>query len=348
MGWCMGAAGGVGRRSWLGRIPRPRQGFPDRDGLDGRDGLERAKRAPMCARWGGILHGGPAPRADQSPRAAVTSPVQGPPTCAYSLRESTAPRQPLHVRRVPGGRCPTGRAGQRGRGQPLRAPERRAADLHRTRRRRGTPHRSRWRRRGDLPAGRRRPRHPPRSRARRPRRPSAGSAMRTSGAGPLGAEDADRHDHSALIAAARSGAGPRWCDLRRRPLVQVEGLHSPGPAADAGLAGRPGGHHGRDPFRNANLQGCDCGVSCRIYRDEHGRVLAAPSVAQLRDAVTAADAPSATSVVATASVDTSPGLPLAAWGDEACCDPGVPGDVLSSWRIRADCDLLPTARVRRS
>jgi hypothetical protein len=33
--------------------------------------------------------------------------------------------------------------------------------------------------------------------------------------------------------------------------------------------------NGRDPFPNPNLQDCDCGVACRIYRDEHGRVVPA-------------------------------------------------------------------------
>jgi hypothetical protein len=93
--------------------------------------------------------------------------------------------------------------------------------------------------------------------------------------------------------------------------------------------------NGRDPFPNPTLQDCDCGVSCRIYRDEHGRAMPAPSVAQLRDAVTAADAPSATPVVATGPADVSPAPALAASGDESCCDPVRPGDVLSAWRARA-------------
>jgi hypothetical protein len=90
--------------------------------------------------------------------------------------------------------------------------------------------------------------------------------------------------------------------------------------------------NGRDPFTNPNLQ--DCGVACRIYRDEHGRAVAAPSVAQLRAAVTATEAPSATPVVATGSADAAAaGLPPVA--DESCCDPVRPGDVLSAWRTRA-------------
>jgi hypothetical protein len=93
--------------------------------------------------------------------------------------------------------------------------------------------------------------------------------------------------------------------------------------------------NGRDPFPNPNLQDRDCGVACRIYRDEHGRAVPAPSVAQLRAAVTAADTPSAARVGPTGSADASPGLPFAASGDESCCDPVRPGDVPSAWRARA-------------
>jgi hypothetical protein len=89
---------------------------------------------------------------------------------------------------------------------------------------------------------------------------------------------------------------------------------------------------GRDPFPNPNPQDCDCGVACRIYRDEHDQAVPAPSVAQLRAAV-AADGPSATSMVVTGSADASPGLPLVA--DESLCGPARPGDVLSARRTRA-------------
>ncbi|OZM75379.1 alkylmercury lyase [Pseudonocardia sp. MH-G8] len=68
--------------------------------------------------------------------------------------------------------------------------------------------------------------------------------------------------------------------------------------------------NGRDPFPNPNLQDCDCGLTCRIYRDEHGRAVPAPSVGQLRAAVGASR-------------------------DEPCCDPVRPGDALSAWRARA-------------
>jgi hypothetical protein len=43
---------------------------------------------------------------------------------------------------------------------------------------------------------------------------------------------------------------------------------------------------GVDPFVEAG--GCECGVSCRLYRDHDGRIVAAPSVEQLREAIAAA------------------------------------------------------------
>ena len=95
-------------------------------------------------------------------------------------------------------------------------------------------------------------------------------------------------------------------------------------AADAAAARMTGSPtlliNGRDPFPTPVREGCDCGVSCRIYRDEHGQVVAAPSVAQWRDAVNAAVAR---------------GLPLPVPGDESCCDPPRPGAVLGAWRTRA-------------
>jgi hypothetical protein len=45
---------------------------------------------------------------------------------------------------------------------------------------------------------------------------------------------------------------------------------------------------GVDPFTRAGE--CNCSVSCRLYRDETGRIVPAPSVQQLRDAITAAGA----------------------------------------------------------
>lgn len=90
----------------------------------------------------------------------------------------------------------------------------------------------------------------------------------------------------------------------------------------------------RDPFSNPNLQDCDSGISCRIYRDEHGRAVPAPSVAQLRAAVAGDPTVAATPVVAAGSTDATPTLPLTASGDESCCDPVKVGDVLSAWRTR--------------
>ena len=125
--------------------------------------------------------------------------------------------------------------------------------------------------------------------------------------------------------------------------VTVQEITSAAAAAAAGMTGSPTLLiNGKDPFPMPSLQGCDCGVqgcdcgvSCRIYRDEHGQAVPAPSVTQLRDAVNAAGVTAAPSVASTGSVDASPGLPLAVSGDESCCDPVTPGEVLSAWRTRA-------------
>jgi hypothetical protein len=118
------------------------------------------------------------------------------------------------------------------------------------------------------------------------------------------------------------------------PVTSRE-ITSAAAAAAAGMTGSPTMLiNGKDPFPAPILHGCDCGVSCRIYRDERGHAVLAPSVAQLRDAVNAA-VTAASPVASTESVDASPGLPLAGSGDEACCDPVRPGEVLSAWRARA-------------
>jgi hypothetical protein len=58
-------------------------------------------------------------------------------------------------------------------------------------------------------------------------------------------------------------------------------------AARFGMAGSPTLLiDGVDPFGSPG-QG-DFGVSCRLYRDDHGRLVPAPSAKQLCDAITAA------------------------------------------------------------
>ncbi|ABL81704.1 MULTISPECIES: alkylmercury lyase family protein [unclassified Nocardioides] len=66
---------------------------------------------------------------------------------------------------------------------------------------------------------------------------------------------------------------------------------------------------GTDPFAWADQ--CDCGVSCRLYRDQEGRIVPAPSVDQLREAIAEAKR----TALARSAV--------------------VPGEVLSAWRSRA-------------
>ncbi|WP_328993790.1 alkylmercury lyase family protein [Kribbella sp. NBC_01245] len=86
-------------------------------------------------------------------------------------------------------------------------------------------------------------------------------------------------------------------------------------AVQFGMAGSPTLLiNGVDPFTMPG-QG-ECGVSCRLYRDEGGRVVSAPSVKQLREAITAA-------------------------GEH---QPSTPGEVLSAWRTRA----LPLDPVERA
>jgi len=82
-------------------------------------------------------------------------------------------------------------------------------------------------------------------------------------------------------------------------------------AAELGMAGSPTLLiNGVDPF--VEPEGRAGGVSCRLYRDEQGRIVPAPSVAQLRDAITAAGTATA---------------------DDAAAEP--PDEVLSAWRTRA-------------
>ncbi|TDW94498.1 alkylmercury lyase-like protein [Kribbella pratensis] len=87
-------------------------------------------------------------------------------------------------------------------------------------------------------------------------------------------------------------------------------------AAEFGMAGSPTLLiDGVDPF--AAGHDCGCGVSCRLYRDPDGRIVPAPSVEQLRVAITAA-------------------------GQRH--DSTTPEEVLSAWRTRA-LPLDPTEKA---
>ncbi|MGW6196954.1 alkylmercury lyase family protein [Kribbella sp. NPDC055110] len=66
--------------------------------------------------------------------------------------------------------------------------------------------------------------------------------------------------------------------------VTTRVIESDAAAARYGMAGSPTLLvDGVDPFAEAGE--CGCGVSCRLYRDEDGWIVPAPSVAQLRDAL---------------------------------------------------------------
>jgi hypothetical protein len=72
--------------------------------------------------------------------------------------------------------------------------------------------------------------------------------------------------------------------------VATRVIESDGDAARLGMAGSPTLLiDGVDPFTASGQ--CECGVSCRLYRDQDGRIVPAPSVEQLRDAITAANQP---------------------------------------------------------
>jgi hypothetical protein len=77
--------------------------------------------------------------------------------------------------------------------------------------------------------------------------------------------------------------------LAGRPDVAVE-LRVAGTAAQAERYGMHGSPtvliDGRDPFA---APGARTSVSCRLYRDDHGRVQGAPSVALLRTTLAAAE-----------------------------------------------------------
>ncbi|WP_405063445.1 thioredoxin family protein [Kribbella sp. NBC_01505] len=65
-------------------------------------------------------------------------------------------------------------------------------------------------------------------------------------------------------------------------VVTTRVIESDEDAARFGMAGSPTLLiNGADPF----AAGEQCGVSCRLYRDDDGRLVPAPSVQQLREAI---------------------------------------------------------------
>ena len=83
--------------------------------------------------------------------------------------------------------------------------------------------------------------------------------------------------------------------------------------------------NGVDPF--ATEDACECGIACRLYRDENNKIVPAPTVDQLRAALAA--------MTSGAS----------GGGDDAAeCASGTPGERLSSWRARA----LPQDALQRA
>lgn len=70
--------------------------------------------------------------------------------------------------------------------------------------------------------------------------------------------------------------------------VTTRVIESDAAAAVFGMAGSPTLLvNGSDPFGTGKP--CECAVSCRLYRDEGGRIMPAPSTQQLRDALRAVD-----------------------------------------------------------
>jgi hypothetical protein len=101
--------------------------------------------------------------------------------------------------------------------------------------------------------------------------------------------------------------------------VTTREIHTTAEAEAAGMAGSPTLLvNGRDPFRPADGREREFGVSCRIYRDEHGRAVPVPSVGQLRAALADAVA---------GQIPASSGC--------SSGEPGQPGAVLSARRTRA-------------
>ncbi|TDO44719.1 alkylmercury lyase-like protein [Kribbella sp. VKM Ac-2527] len=90
-------------------------------------------------------------------------------------------------------------------------------------------------------------------------------------------------------------------------------IDSDNAATEFGMAGSPTLLiNGVDPFA---ADDGDCGVACRLYRDQDGRIVPAPSIEQLRKAITAAG--------------------QHAGEQHAAGQSAVPGEVLSAWRTRA-------------
>ncbi len=85
-------------------------------------------------------------------------------------------------------------------------------------------------------------------------------------------------------------------------------------AAALGMAGSPALLiNGVDPF--AQGDSCECGIACRLYRDENNQVVPAPSTLQLRAALaraTGGDQPELADRCGTAAPE-RPGVSLSAW-----------------------------------
>jgi hypothetical protein len=89
-------------------------------------------------------------------------------------------------------------------------------------------------------------------------------------------------------------------------------------AATLGMAGSPTLLiNGVDPF--AESDGYECGIACRLYRDENNQIMPAPSADQLRAALAQA-------------VGREQPAPTGNGGTD---EPGSPGGDLSTWRARA-------------
>jgi alkylmercury lyase-like protein len=115
--------------------------------------------------------------------------------------------------------------------------------------------------------------------------------------------------------------------------VAAREIRTTAEAEAAGMAGSPTLLvNGRDPFSPAYGSACECGVACRIYRDEQGRPVPVPSIAQLRAALAAYGGPIRPGGRAPAAVLPAEGSPAL---DCVSCEPGQPGAVLSAWRTRA-------------